>query len=205
MRSEDAKAKLLVEFPELGNPEIIFQKEVFAHFGLAFLKFGLVEHSLINVLTFWSVGEGVRTGKIRSRLTWESAFDSGYEQAVALTFGNLTKKVCSIAEFSDLRSSFADAKRLRDYFAHHFMRDEAAYFESEEGCWLLLTKIAEVRHQVLRLEDALKPRFEAMRERLKLPRQDESQLNELLAAYYREAREDIAAGSAKVGWEKNAL
>src|SRR4051812_37817112 len=121
MRCKVSKESLITEFPELVDPNIVLQKEVFAHFGLALMKFGLVEHSLINILVFWGVGEGIRKRTIRTRSDWESAFDHSYDKAAAQTLGNLVKKVALIDEFHSLGPELAEVKRLRDYFAHRFM------------------------------------------------------------------------------------
>jgi hypothetical protein len=202
MRSD--REMLVAEFPELGGTDVVMQKEVFAHFGLAFMKFGLVEHSMVNILTFQRVGENLQARTIRSRGDWERAFDDGYANAIALTFGNQVKRILTIEEFTDIEPDFAEAKRLRDYFAHHFMREEAGFFGDDEGCWLLLSKIAEVRHAILRLEEALKPRFDSMRSRYQLPRPSEEQLDRLLERYRAEHTAALKDGSANVGWSKNA-
>ena len=202
MRSDREKQKLIEEFPELQAADIIFEKEVFAHFGLAFMKFGLVEHSLINILTFDNAAQGMIAKTIRDRTGWENAVDQGFENAVTLTFGNMVKKVVAIPEFRDLASAFSDAKCLRDYFAHHFMREEARYLASEEGCWLLLSKIADVRHKFLSLDESLKSRFEEMCRRLKIPLPREDQIDAELTNYRDETDAMLVARSAKVGWEK---
>ena len=201
MNLSEEKRKLLEEFPELAEPDICLQKEVYAHFGLAFMKFGLVEHSMINVITFFHVGDGFQKRTITNRQSWEAAFDAGHATAIDLTFGNLIKRVVAIQEFTELESELREVKRLRDYFAHRFMRDEAQFNESEEGCWLLLTKIGKVRHQVMALEDALRPRFEAMCQRLAVPLPSQTQIEEMIDGYFGEAAKGLASGSAKVGWE----
>lgn len=181
------------------------QKEVFAHFGLAFMKMGLVEHSMINVITFQHVGERLRGRKIRTQADWEAAFDSGFAEAKALTFGNQSKLILAIPEFLDLETNFEEAKRLRNYFAHHFMREEAGYFGTDDGCWLLLFRIAEVRQVFLGLEEELQPRFHKMKERYQLPTPKERELDAMMSKYDEEYASALRNGTAKVGWDEDAL
>jgi hypothetical protein len=198
----DSEIELLQEeFPELTGVDIVLNKEIYAHFGLAFMKFGLVEHSLINVLVFSHVGENFISGKIRSKQEWERAFDVAHADATKLTFGQLINSVQKIAEFEPLVAKLRDLKTLRNYFAHRFMRDEAQFQSSDEGCWLLLTKIASVRRKAMTMEDEIRPPFECMCARLniRLPGREEtdSDINRLLD----DSRVKIQAGTAKVGWE----
>ena len=97
---------------------------------------------------------------ISERQSWELAFDTSHAAAVKLTFGNLVKSVLKVDEFVDLEVELNAIKTVRDYFAHRFMRDEAHHAGSDDGCWLLLAKIAVVRRKTLALENALRPRFQ---------------------------------------------
>lgn len=201
----DTRQALLEEFPELASNEIVLQKEVYAHFGLAFFKFALVEHSLINIAVFSTLGEKLATREIRNRTDWEAAFDAAEAKAVALTFGNLLKMALKVPEFGELNERLRDAKRLRDYFAHHFMREEAGYFGSDEGCWLLLSKIRDVRMDTISLEGELKTRSDAMCKRIGIPRPSENDQATLLEGYRNGFEQALSAGTAKMGWEKHAL
>jgi hypothetical protein len=204
MRS-DSRSTLITEFPELTNEDIVLQKEVYAHFGLAFFKFALVEHSLINIFVFISVGQKIQSREIRNRSDWEASFDQAYAKAVSLTFGNLVKTALAAPEFSDSAEVLLEIKRLRDYFAHHFMRDEAGYFESEDGCWLLLERIAEVRFKIINVEEMLKARFSLLVKRIGIPQPTEIQIESLLDEYRQEFTTKLASGDPRVGWEDDAL
>lgn len=120
MSFETEKTILLKEFPDLEDENIILEKEIYAHFGLLFMKFSFVEHSLINIVTASHVGAAFVAGKIRSKSQWENAFDEGYEKAVKQTFGNLVKNVIKEPEFLKLEVKLKAQKEVRDYFAHHF-------------------------------------------------------------------------------------
>ena len=64
MIDEQAKARLVSDFPELEDEGMIPQREVFAHFGLLFHGFALLEHELINIVTFARQGQDYRAGKL---------------------------------------------------------------------------------------------------------------------------------------------
>jgi len=204
MRSE-ARKKLVGDFPELLADDVVLQKEVYAHFGLTFFKFALVEHSLINAYVFSYVGEQIAKGRIRSQDDWQNAFDKSYAEATKKTFGNLAKQVLAIAEFADLNSELLEVKSLRDYFAHHFMRDESGFLSEDEGCWFLLEKIAEVQTRTLEVESLLKLRFSDMCSRLGIPLPNDEQLDELVDGYKAEYAEKVASGDPKTGWDEHAL
>ncbi|MCJ8052468.1 hypothetical protein GB928_000150 [Shinella curvata] len=204
MRS-DIRAALLDEFPELAAKNVILPKEVYAHFGLAFFKFALIEHSLINIIVFSTVGQKFAAGEVRKKSEWEQAFDAAEAKAVACTFGNLVRYAIEIQEFSSLADKLKEAKTLRDYFAHHFMREEAGFFSSEDGCWLLLEKIREVRRKAMSLEEDLKPRFEQMCLRFEIPLPTEGDISKVIERYLKEQEDALSDDNPNVGWEKNAL
>ncbi len=204
MRCE-ARKKLVEEFPELTADDVVLQKEVYAHFGLAFFKFALVEHSLVNVYVFSCVGREVAEGKIKSKADWEKSFDESYAEATKKTFGNLAKHASEIVEFGSIKTELQEIKSLRDYFAHHFMRDESGYLSTDDGCWFLLEKIADVRSRTLALENLLNVGFSALCSRLGMPLPNDEQLDEMVAGYKTEFAEKVASGNPKTGWDKHAL
>ncbi len=201
MVSEEEIRLLIEEMPELSGPDVHVQKEVYAHFGLAFMKFGLVEHSLINIVTFRHVADALQRRLISDRQSWELAFDTSHAAAVKLTFGNLVKSVLKVDEFVDLEVELNAIKTVRDYFAHRFMRDEAHHAGSDDGCWLLLAKIAVVRRKTLALENALRPRFQQMCRRFRILLPDDAHVDKTVEDYLSDAANSLAAGKAKVGWE----
>lgn len=201
MRSEVSKEQLITEFPDLLDAQGSMEKEVYAHFGLAFFKFALVEHSLINIWTFSYVAESWAGKKIKNKSDWEATFDKGYDQAKNQTFGNLLKKAEKIDEFTDLVSDFSYIKNIRNYFTHHFMREESIYFSNEDGCWFLLQKIASVRRSIITFENNLRPRFEKMCSRHKLPLPSEIEIGQLTSELLSDAQNSLKEGSAKAGWE----
>lgn len=201
MRSDPQFAGLIAEFPELNSDNVTLVKELYAHFGLLFYAFALVEHALINFLVFDAVGRGLEEGILRSQQQWEAAFDGAYERAKSQSLGNLIKLVKGIPEIEPKIAELSKMKAERDYFAHHFFREEAAYFTSDEACWLLLAKLREVRLRTDALEQKLNPLLEVMRERYQLPRPPADHLEAIAKDF--ETRAHIAAleGTVKFGWE----
>ncbi|URK87389.1 hypothetical protein LP421_28690 [Rhizobium sp. RCAM05350] len=201
MRSDPMFADLLDEFPELASENVVIEKELYAHFGLLFFSFALVEHSLINFAVFEAVGKGFQNGAIRSRAEWENTFDQNFNRAKSLSLGNLIKSVKSIPEIASEIEEISAVKSNRDYFAHHFFRDEIAYFKSDQRGWLLLNKLRDVRHQTHNLEDLLKRKFDLMCKRFNLPRPTADQLASVLADYEEDSMNAASRGTVKFGWE----
>ena len=201
MRSDPRLAELIEEFPELADAATIIEKELYAHFGLLFFTFALVEHSLINFAVFDAMGKAIRNQSIRNRMEWEGAFDQNYEKAKSLSLGNLIKVIKDIPELAPAFSEIAKMKAERDYFAHHFFRDEIVYFKSDDRGWLLLIKLQEVRQRAHKLEDRLKPQFDLMCSRYGLPRPTAEQLTQTLNEYEDETATAVSNGTARFGWE----
>lgn len=202
MRSKVTRAELLEEFIDLDSQSENLEKEVFAHFGLAFMKFGLLEHSLVNVVVFSSAAEALSKRLIKTKEQWGQKIDDGFAEATAMTFGNLVKRALQVSDFSDLRAELMEAKKLWDYFAHHFMREEAGRLGSSEGCWLLLLKIAEVRRTTISIEELAKTRFAKMCSRLRIPTMSDEYVDREVQRLRRKAFQAIVEGNSKVGWEK---
>ena len=104
MISDAHKQELVAEFSELSEDDITLPKEVYAHFGLLFFKFSLVEHSLINALTFHHLGQELAAKRIKTKEQWEDAHDQGYDGAKKKTFGLLRVFVLSRLHFDRRRS-----------------------------------------------------------------------------------------------------
>ena len=117
-------AELVEEFPELKLAEINLSKEVFAHFGLLYMGFALLEHSMINAATIQLAIDEAKLQKIRRLEQWEAIFDVSFGKAIKLTFGNLARTVRGISEFKDLSDDLGEVKKIRDYFSHHFLSEK---------------------------------------------------------------------------------
>ena len=161
--------ELTAEFSELSSPDVVLPKEVYAHFGLLFFKFSLIEHGLINALTFHHAGMEFAAQKIRNKQEWEAAYDTGYVMAKQKTFGNLVRAVLFITEFTPFADRLARIKTHRDYFAHHFFREEVGIYQNSEGCWHVLWVIKQLRDQLIAMDDQLSSPIRQMCTRLKVP------------------------------------
>jgi hypothetical protein len=192
--SEQQKA-LVDEFPELSNADVILPKEVYAHFGLLFFKFSLVEHSLINILMFHHLGAELAAKRIRSREDSERECDRGYDRARQQTFGNLLKEVRAIAEFAPFADRLSKIKKHRDYFAHHFFRDEVGMYGNDEGCWHVLWAIQKVRDEVIALDRELDAPTMQMCKRLSVPQASDEVLDREKGRMLAEAQARLSSGN----------
>lgn len=202
MISEKQRLELVAEFPELGDETALLPKELYAHYGLLFFGFSLVEHSLINSLTFHHVGTEMNAGKIRNRQQWEAAHDFGYDLAKKMTFGNLVKSTIKIEEFASLEDRLVEAKKNRDYFAHHFFREEVAVYMSDEGCWHLLYEFKIVKDKLMLLDVELRRPFETMCERLSLPLPTNEQVGSEASELIDSVGLELSSGEIRFGWNK---
>lgn len=194
MITAEQRSELETEFQELADPHIILAKEVYAHFGLLFFKFSLVEHSLINALTFHHVGQQLAARRIRTKEDWEQASDDGYNNARQKTFGNLVRTVSNIVEFVPFIERLSALKDHRDYFAHHFFRDDIGIYMSDEGSWHVLYEIKRLREQLLAVDKELSLATGEMSERFGLPRPSQETLERAELELRKEADARIATG-----------
>jgi len=137
--------ELFEEFPELADPDAIYEKEVLAHFGLLFSKYANLEASLQMCFVFWNQRDLKRKGSIQTEDQWEASFDELEQKAFKATFGNLLRMVETISELDAEREQLTDLKEKRDYFAHHFFRQENENMHSNESIFFLLSKMQLLR------------------------------------------------------------
>ncbi len=133
----------IAEFPELARDEIVWEKEVYAHFGLTFSAFGTLEHGLANVLA-------VRLTNAEARPSRQK-FDHHLAGCFRRTLGNLIRGLECFCEGHEFIARLEAAKAKRDYLAHHFFRERAASMFSEEGTRELLFELNEIRQGIERL------------------------------------------------------
>lgn len=194
MISDRQRADLVEEFPELGDEEVTLPKEVFAHFGLLFFKFSLVEHSLIIIMTIFHLGEELAAKRVRTKTDWETAYDVGHDKARSKTFGNLIRAISVIEEFKPLLPRLAEIKKLRDYFAHHFFREEVGMYGNNEACWHTLWAIKSVRDRLVKIDRDLSAPTDALRQRIGVPSPQEEILVQTRRELDEETRARIATG-----------
>lgn len=74
---QDAEMKkLFEEFPELLLEEVNLNKEVFAHFGLLFSGYALLEAALQNCYIFWKLRHLQLNGSAASEEEWLGHHDN---------------------------------------------------------------------------------------------------------------------------------
>jgi hypothetical protein len=142
------------------------------------MGFSLLEHSLINCCTVQLNLSQMRRFGLKDRDSWERLFDSAFQKCAAMTLGNLIKHAIEIREFRDIQADLEKAKKIRDYFSHHFFRREAVHMASPELCVQLLSDIQDARQFVHQVELSTRPRQITYFTRIGLPHPDESQIDE---------------------------
>ena len=198
--SDEAKEELVREFPELKDLRANLSKEVYAHFGLVFFSFSLIEHSLINAVTFDGAFKEGRRKKIRTQSEWEHLVDKHFARATKATLGTLIKGLSGIREYDSVVSRLDAANRKRNYLVHHFFREEIAYFSSNEGLWFLLSEIMKVRREVESIEPILGECFARVCARIGLPKPTEDQLRGAMKEMELLGHKRVISGDTKVGW-----
>lgn len=147
-------ADLFEDFPELLLEEVILQKEVLAHFGLLFSGYALLEAALQNCYVFWQLRRLHLSRKIASEGEWRAHYDTFEEKAFGSTFGSLLRL---LTDCSDLANSFVELsslKKSRDYFAHHFFREENNKMFSDDAALALIHRMSLLRTRVKQAENA---------------------------------------------------
>ena len=204
MLYEEMEAELLDDFPELGSEEVIWEKEVFAHFGLLFMGIGLLEHSLINAVMLTNAASDYARYK-GSTGTWADLIDQHFDHATKLTFGNLKKAICAKRGFEALDGPLGEVKQLRDYFAHHFMRRDSDLMSQRQGCILLIFRLQEARRSLKDVEHELEKATQKFFAKIGLPIPEEADVAAHVSEIKSKVQSAIAAGAAEVGWKNNAL
>ena len=205
MHSDEMLAELSADFPELKEEGVNLQKEVFAHFGLTFMGLALVEHGLINLFTFIKSAEYFFKSDDLSQENWESMFDKAFDEAKLQTFGSLKKKITSRKEFKILENDLLEVKKLRDYFAHHFMREESQYLTSQHGCIFLIYNMGKIRKRIKAIEETVDRTTEEFFRKFGLPEITSAYLGDSYREMTELAEKQLNDGTAKVGWAFDAL
>jgi hypothetical protein len=204
MRYEEMEVELLNEFPELGSLDVIWEKEVFAHFGLLFMGIGLLEHSLINAVMLTNAASDFARNK-GSTGSWPELVDRHFDLATRQTFGNLAKSIATRKGFEALQGELGKVKKLRDYFAHHFMRQDSDLMSQRQGCILLIFRLQEARKQLKAVEHGLDEATQEFFTKIGLPKPDATDVAAHVSEIKLKVEADITDRVAEVGWKRNAL
>lgn len=143
---------LLNDFPELLSDDVVLKKEVLAHFGLLFSGYALLEAALQNFYIFSQQKMYLFSGDCRSKADWQSRHDCLERKAFAATMGNLINLVSEFEEITSALDELRKLKKSRDYFAHHFFREENDKLFSDESLFRLICGIDNLRRRVKKAE-----------------------------------------------------
>lgn len=103
----------------------------------------------------WELEGKLRDEKIKDQTQWVSAFDQLETEAFKLTFGSLIKKIEGQTEVKHLLLDLRNLKSARDYFAHHFFRNENDKMFSNEAMLNMMWRMHILREQVEDLEEKI--------------------------------------------------
>ena len=159
--------ELFEDFPELTEASVVFEKEVFAHFGLLFSAYGNLEAALQLCYVFSNLKKELSEKIISNQDEWESRYDFHERKAFGATFGTLLKLVGELSELAPHQDELVRLKRIRDYFAHHFFREENGKLHTGEAMLFLMAKMNHLRKEVRAMHEIC----------------DEVQMNMFLAIY----------------------
>jgi hypothetical protein len=140
-------------------------KEVFAHFGLAYYQSSVIESGIANTLLYgeflmgWKQRLEVDGRSCFDRKVYEAEFDAYIKAQFSLTLGNLLKRLDQVVGIPiDLEVMIVEAKRLRDFLAHHYYRERAKDFVTREGRDRMINELAEMREKF----EAIDQRIQAL-------------------------------------------
>ncbi|TBN38030.1 hypothetical protein EYE42_13390 [Paracoccus subflavus] len=148
MEGSSSFSLLFEDFPELRAPEAMLEKEVLAHFGLLFSGYALLETGLQNCYIFWQLRTLQSGGRISDQAAWEVSYDFLERHAHASTFGTLLKLLSNCVFLSAYQGELDDLKKKRDYFAHHFFREENDKMFSRAAMLQLIDGMDSLRRRV---------------------------------------------------------
>ena len=152
MTNTTALADLLEDFPELLGGDVDLQKEIYAHFGLLFSGFGLLEAGLQNCYIMWALELELKAGVIEDPSAWESAHERVEEKAFGATFGGLIRLLQECGDIEEIRLKLETLRKGRNYFAHHFFRDEIGHMFDDASRLNLICRMDVFRRKVRAVE-----------------------------------------------------
>ncbi len=131
------------------------EKEVFARFGLAVYRAQVLEHALVNALTFLDLIPS-RRHLAQSRAEWGAEVDAFTDQKFEATMGKLMGGLRAITHVdTDLDALLKEALQKRNWLAHDFFRKRAVEFMSYAGREQMLREVDECGDLFGRADGAL--------------------------------------------------
>lgn len=185
------------DFPELQEADVVWEKEVFAHFGLTFFAFSLLEAALQNLYMCWQLGLDLRRGHVSSFGEWQHQAAHYEDEAFKATFGALVRKNRDVVQLDPIRSELELLKRRRDYFAHHFFREENRNMLTDERRQFLILEMARLRRDIESAEKFVDNVGRNILERIYSGKDLDAHIDELAVKLRAEALGDAVF---KIGW-----
>lgn len=143
---------LLEEFPELASDNVVIEKEALAHFGLLFSGFARLEAALQNCYIFEELYKELLKGNVASEEGWRNKYDELEKKAFKATFGSLINMASGLKEIEDHLYDLRYLKKSRDYFAHHFFREENEKLFHHSSAVFLISEMNKLRKEVKKVE-----------------------------------------------------
>jgi hypothetical protein len=140
-------------------------KNVYAHFGLAVYFSQVREHGLVNTLLFADLLPS-RAPAVKTRGQWEKAFDSFMDDHFRTTLGRMIQSLQSaVAVPVDLESLLRVALEKRNWLAHHYFRERAEDFMTENGRNKMIAELDEARDLFEKADNRLGELMKPLREK----------------------------------------
>lgn len=125
-------------------------KETFAYFGRAYYEAGVLDSALALAILFIDFLPSVKANYLKNKVefdrpAYEAAFDKFLADQHAQTLGNLRKRLFQSPLLDDgLKAEIDEAKKKRDFIAHHYFRDRAVEFATRAGRDEMIAELDEI-------------------------------------------------------------
>lgn len=147
--------ELFADFPELASEDIVYSQEVLAHFGLVFSAFANLEAGLQCCYTLSKCTTELQAGNIKSEEEWTLLHDQFEEKAFKATYGQLLGYLSEFSPLDNVRDKLEELKEKRNYFAHHFFREENGKLFNDEATLHLLSRMHKLRKEISKANEAV--------------------------------------------------
>jgi|GEM_PF-478937 len=140
-------------------------KDIFAHFGLAIYQTQLLEHSIVNVLSFLDPSLSQRK-LTKSATEWDDLVDSFFSSKFKLTLGKMINELKAITVIDpNLEDLLSAALLKRNWLIHHYFRDRAEVFLTSSGRNTMLIELKEAQTVFRQADEALEAVLKPVREK----------------------------------------
>src|SRR5438270_10417905 len=132
----------------IDDPTTEEAKELYAHFGLAYCCYSVLEHGIANAIFILELMEG--RGGAKTQEEWETIVDQHYEESFEKTLAKLKSHLARHQQRSlTLSSVIPDLDSCvseRNFLAHHFCREYATKWFTALGRQEMIQRLTEARN-----------------------------------------------------------